>query len=567
MVTGSPSASADYLFHQEMDCKVYEYLGCQRVSDGFSFRIWLPNASGVCVVGDFYGWDEGIPMRYIAQAGIWECTVAPDGIRQGDKYKFKITHGDSTVYKADMFAFASECPPNTASLVCDLDEYVWRDEGWIRHRREIGKKFYSLPLNIYELDLATWRSRDDGGVMTYSEAARELAPYVKQMGYTHIQLLPIWRSHGDEVYECSMFAPTAQMGGHKDFMSFVDAMHEAGVGVLLDWSFSELEYNGIHNALGQPVESEATASCLVSNALFWVDKYHLDGLCVGDIGDLSQKQWKDFVELVADTVKCQHPDVLMISRRELDGVDLCFDGEWVEKTFDRAVTDPFLREYSVDDSGRERKNLVLPVSYDELTGGKKTFLDKMSGDYWQKFAGTRTFFGYMMTFPGKKLTFMGSDIGQFREWDGKNAMEWFLLDHDSHARLQRYIADLGQLYLRTPALWQQENVVEGISISSQCQTEQGVISYRRADDDGDEVIVVINFTPVAYENYKLGVPCGGEYREIFNSDDVCYGGSGVVNSEDIVSESASEGSNKNSIVIKVPPLATSILRCVRRTQF
>ena len=542
VATEMQTASAEYALHQGTNCKAYHHFGCQRVLGDFIFRVLSPDASRVCLVGDFCGWDEGLSMSLISEDGVWECAVRSDRIGYGDKYKFKIFYGDRVEYRADVFAFASECPPNTASLVCDLDRYVWRDKGWLSHRRMMAEQLHDLPLNIYELDLATWHCHSDGSVMSYREVAGELATYVKQMGYTHIQLLPVWRRD-----LCSAFAPDSRMGGHEDFMFFVDSMHEAGVGVLLDWSFTEAEIQYYSQQMGQPY--------FEANALFWVDRYHVDGLCVGG------ERWNDIAANVARAVRSQYPDVILICReKKTDGFDLCFDGAWADELYECATTDAFLREPSYKTSA-DLRGRVLPVSYEGLINGKRTFLDKMSGDYWQKFAGARAFLGYMMTVGGKKLTFMGSEIGQFKEWDGESAVEWFLLEHDSHARLQRYVADLGQLYLRTPALWQEQNGnADGMCVSHD-DTVQGIISYCRRDKDGNEVIVVINFTPVVYENYRLEVCCGGEYREIFNSDDISYGGSGVVNSETVSCDGDS------SIVIKVPPLAVSILRCVVRTRF
>ena len=585
------SASAEYLLHGGTDCRGYEYLGCHRLPDGYVFRVWAPNATRVFAVGDFCDWQEGIPMYQVTDGGIWECSAVGDRIQNGGIYKFRIVNSDRTVYKADPFAFASQCPPDTASVVCDLGEYKWRDEGWFAYRSGKAGKSCGEPFNAYEIHLPTWRRRDDGSAMNYRDIARELAPYVKQMGYTHVQLLPIWEScdkDGRGYEASSYFAPSARLGSPNDFMAFVDSMHEAGIGVLLDWTPTGVgrSESALCDFDGQPLYEKTDGSSdgefdldrrevrsfLLSNACFWLDRYHIDGLCIGDVGAESA----GFKRELAECLRREYSDVLLISRSATDGCelfDMCFDGDWAADAFERAETAPEFRSYHID---KQRASFntapsgkyVLPLSHDRLTCGNKTFLDKMSGDYWQKFASTRAFLGYMMTFPGKKLTFMGSEIGQFKEWDGESPVEWFLLDYDSHAELQRYVSDLGQLYLRTPALWQADSLRDGFSWlePDKNHKEQGIVSYCRSDSNGEEVIIVINFTPVAYENYRLGVPCGGEYREMFNSDDGRYGGSGVVNASALPSETRSSDCQENSIVMRVPPLAVSILKCVRRTQ-
>ena len=623
----SQSNAAEYFFHQGTNYKAYEYLGTHLEGENRTFRVWSPNAYAVSVVGDFCDWNEGIPMDMISDGGIWECSLNKGKVKNGDRYKYKIVGANGTHLKADPYGVCSEMPPNTASVICDIDGYKWRDSGWLAHRRTKAGKMYSEPMNIYEIHLGSWKRHDNGDFYTYAELASELAPYVKQMGYTHIELMPVAEhpfdgSWGYQV--CSYFSPTARYGTPKEFMAFVDSMHEAGIGVIVDWVPAHFpkDEHGLYEFDGQPlyeyqgrdriehdgwgtrrfdVGRNEVECFLVSNADFWLEKYHIDALRVDAVAsmiyldyDRMPGEWIPnvygdnrcleaiaFFRKLNSHIKGAFPDVLMIAEESTAwgnvttfdngglGFDMKWNMGWMNDTLSYAQIDPLFRKYdhekltfSLTYSFNEK--YVLPISHDEVVHGKKSLIDRMSGDYWQKFASTRAFMGYMMTHPGKKLMFMGGEIGQFREWDYEGQIEWFLLDYDSHAKLQRYVSELNHLYLRTPAMWQRDDTWDGFRWIDPNNRDQSVISYRRIDNSGKEIVVVINFTPVVYEDYRIGVGCEGIYKEIFNSDDERFGGSGVVNTTERRSEARAWNYCENSIVMRLPPLAISMFECVEK---
>ena len=623
------SNAAEYFFHQGTNYKAYQYLGSHSTDDGGRvFRVWAPNARSVALVGDFCDWNEGIPMEKTSDGGIWECTTEKGKVKNGDRYKYRIEGANGVHMKADPYGVSSELPPDTASVIYDIDGYEWRDSGWLAHRRTKAGKMYGEPMNIYEVHLGSWKRHDNGDYYTYAELASDLAPYVKQMGYTHIELMPVAEhpfdgSWGYQV--CSYFAPTSRYGTPKDFMAFVDSMHEAGIGVIVDWVPAHFpkDEHGLYEFDGQPlyeyqgqdriehsgwgtrrfdVGRNEVECFLVSNADFWLDKYHIDALRVDAVAsmiyldyDRMPGEWVPnvygdnrcleaiaFFRKLNSHIKGAFPDVLMIAEESTAwanvttfengglGFDMKWNMGWMNDTLSYAEVDPLFRKYehekmtfSLTYSFGEK--YILPISHDEVVHGKKSFLDRMSGDYWQKFASARAFMGYMMTHPGKKLMFMGGEIGQFREWDFEGQIEWFLLDYDSHAKFQRYAAELNHLYLRTPALWQRDDSWDGFQWIDPNNRDQSIISYRRIDNEGREIIVAINFTPVVYEDYRIGVPREGVYKEIFNSDDERFGGSGVINTTERKSEARSWNYCENSIVMRMPPLAISIFECVKKT--
>ncbi len=613
---------ASYLYHQGTNYEAYSYMGAHREGDVFAFRVWAPNAEQIFVVGDFNGWSHDAPMMRITEGGIWEALLPADRVKVGDLYKFKILRGGRELYKADPYAFAAECPPETASRICDIDTYTWRDEGWLAHRRSKTGQFYQEPMNVYEVHLGSWRRHEDGTPFTYAELATELATYVKQMGYTHIELMPVAEhpfdgSWGYQV--CSYYAPTARFGSPTDFMGFVDTMHEAGIGVILDWVPAHFpkDAHGLYEFDGQPlyeyqgwdriehkgwgtrrfdVGRNEVECFLVSNASFWFEKYHVDGLRVDAVAsmiyldyDKKPGEWVPnvygnnrcleaiaFFRKLNSHIKGKYPDVLMIAEEstawsnvttfENDGLgfDMKWNMGWMNDTLAYAETDPLFRKYvhekttfSLTYAFSER--YILPISHDEVVHGKKSFLDKMSGDYWQKFASARAFLGYLMTHPGKKLFFMGSEIGQFREWDFASQIEWFLLDYESHAKFQYYAATLNHFYLTSPALWQRDDSWDGFIWIDADDRDRSLLSYRRIDADGRELIIVLNFTPVTHEDFWLRVPTVGIYEELLNSDEERFGGSGVTN-EGLLEATVNPYCKEENIVrLRIPPLGMTIL--------
>ncbi len=618
---------APYLFHQGTNYYAQEYLGAHRTGGQMIFRVWAPGASSVFVIGDFNGWQEDTPMIRVTEGGVWEASMPESSVPAGCKYKFRVVSAAGTHDKADPYAQATECPPATASVIAKPDGYSWRDGSWMQYRRRAMKNFYSQPINIYELQIASWKRHEDGSYYSYSEIAPDIASYVKQMGYTHIELMPVMEypfdgSWGYQV--CSYFAPSARFGTPADFMGFIDTMHEAGVGVILDWVPAHFpkdehglyefdgsrlyEYQGDdrveHDGWGTrrfDVGRNEVESFLVSSAMFWLEHYHVDGLRVDAVAsmiyldyDKRPGEWIPnvygdnrcleaiaFFRKLNSCIKEKHPDVLMIAEEStawanvttFDGGGLGFDMKWnmgwMNDTLSYAQTDPVYRKYHHDKltfslTYAFSEKFVLPISHDEVVHGKKSFLDKMSGDYWQKFASARAFLAYMMTHPGKKLLFMGCEFGQFREWDYASGIEWFMLDYESHAKLQRYTAELNHFYLENPPLWECDDSWGGFQWIDADNRDQSIVSYRRIDRAGKELIVLINFTPVVRKKFLLGVPYSGVYEEIFNSDAVDFGGSGVCNPDALKTTGKAWNGCPDSLHLEVPPLGAVILRCRRK---
>jgi len=591
-------------FHQGTNYFAYEYMGVHKTDGMYSFRVWAPHADTVLLTGDFNGWKEDLPLSRADEYGIWEICLSEKEVRVGDKYKYRIYGGGQVHYKADPFAFQTECPPDTASVIPDNVEYAWRDQSWISFRRSETRRAYARPVNIYELHLGSWKRGEDGGFLNYTDIATELAPYVKQMGYTHIQIMPIteYPFDGSWGYQpCSYFAPTARYGSPTQFKELVDIMHEAGIGVILDWSpmcFPK-DRHGLFEFDGKPlyeylsdanindgkryfdISKGEVRSFLFSSAFYWIREFHVDALKVsyslkGKKYSVSAMYAEDakFLKMLNLCIKREFPDVFTISDGAAKwsdatsnsglGFDLVLNSEWTGRTFEYAALDPIYRKYHHQQmtspySSKTGEKCVLPITHNDVVVGKKSFLDKMSGDYWQKFANARAILGYMMTQPGKKLFFMGGELGHFREWDHDGEMEWFLLEYEAHAKFQRYVSELNYIYLSSRELW--ENDTEsGFYFIDKDNADQSVISYRRFANDGSEIQVVINFTPVVYEDYMLGVPQDGIYEEILNSDDERFGGGGVINSAPMRSQREPYHGLGYSLKLRIPPLGIVVLR-------
>ncbi len=623
------------LFSSGDEKRAQEWLGVHKEGGSYVFRVWAPSADGVFVVGSFNSWERTCPMTSLG--GVWEARLPLESARGGDIYKYLIINGEREIYKSDPYSFKMDSPPHCASVITDIDGYRWRDRGWMAQRRETAEMgIYSQPLNIYELHLGSWMRKKGGEWLSYGEIADELAPYVKQMGYTHVEMLPISEHpyYGSWGYQTGgYFAPTARYGDPKELMRFVDVMHRAGVGVILDWApahfpgdeFGLYDFDGSHlyesedeqkreNRVWGTVSFDwqrgEVVSFLISNALYWIEKYHIDGIRADAVSsmiyldyDKKEGEWTPnklgnnrcleaiaFLRKLNRTVKELYPSVIMIAEEssawrgvtsfEGDGLgfDLKWNMGWMNDTLTYAVTDfgeraakheklTFPLTYAFDES------FILPVSHDEVVHGKRSFLDKMPGDYWQKFAGARLFEALRMTSPGKKLSFMGSEIGQFREWDHDGETEWFLLDYETHDRHQLYLADLNNFYLAQPELWQVDSGWNGFRWIEPDDRDRSVISYRRIAENGNELLVVLNFLPRSYNEFFLPVRREGVYEEIFNSDNARYGGSGVVNTgAELMSRPnpcltlgrAAEEICPWVVRLRLPPLGAAILRLKRK---
>ena len=613
-----------YLFHQGTNFRSYELLGCHfnSATGAAVFRTWAPGAKAVNLVGDFNDWNENAcPMQRISDGGVWEAAI--DGVLPDQRYKYAIFSGrERTVLKSDPYAFYSETDSKTASIVYDLGGFEWTDEEWQESARKNPP--FDGPMNIYEVHLGSWMRATDGCPLSYTETAERLIPYVKEMNYTHIELLPVMEHpfSGSWGYQiCGFYAPTSRYGSPHDFMKFVDMCHNAGIGVILDWvpahfpkdEHGLIEFDGsfLYEAHGvSRIEHQEwgtrcfdygrteVQSFLVSNAVFWLETYHVDGLRVDAVSSMlyldygrEHDQWtpnthggNENLDAIAFLKKlntavfelCPHALMIaeestawpLVSKPAYDGglgFNFKWNMGWMNDMLEYVEVDPIFRKDIHDKVTFSffyafSENYILPLSHDEVVHGKKSLLNKMPGDYETKFAGLRVFLGYVMTHPGKKLTFMGAEFGQFREWDTDTGLDWLLLDYPMHSSHKRFVRDLGAFYLATPPLWEVDYSWEGFRWICDYDRDRNIISFMRTDKKGKSIVVLINFAPVTRYDYRIGVPDAGVYSEVFNSDLPEYGGWGNINGK-IKSDDIEMHGFKQSISLTAPPLAIVCFRC------
>ena len=597
----------------------YRFLGSFHVDDTVTFRVWAPAAQAVSVVGDFNGWNEkSHPMRMIG-GGIWETNIT--GLQEFTVYKYAITSYAGTVLKSDPYARHFETAPANASKIY-TSHYVWQDEEWRAAKAQ--QDLYASPVNIYEVHAGSWRRFDDGNPYDYRTLAKNLARYVKKMHYTHIELLPIteYPFEGSWGYQVSgYFAPTSRYGTPDDFKQFVDIMHQNGIGVILDWvpaHFPKDEFGlyrfdgtacyeyadprkGEHKEWGTAVfdfGKPQVMSFLISSAVYWVKEFHADGLRVDAVAsmlylDYARKdgEWvanryggRENLEAVAflqqanSAVFRADPNVLMIAEESTAwpmvtkpphdgglGFNFKWNMGWMNDMLRYLSLDPLFRK---DNHGcltfsffyAFSENFVLPISHDEVVHGKCSMIEKIPGEYEMKFATLRAFYAYMMAHPGKKLLFMGQEFAQFIEWDYQKQLDWFLLDYDLHAKMQTYVAQLNRFYLENPSLWEVDYSWEGFQWIANDDQAQSIIAFRRTDRSGQGVLVVCNFVPVARENYRIGVPKKGNYRRIFCSDSVKFGGVTESRRAGYPSEKVPMHGFENSIALELPAMSVSFYR-------
>jgi len=615
-----------YLLAEGTHVRAYEKLGARPITHGIRrgvhFAVWAPNARRVSVVGDFNGWDGRVhPMR-LRSSGYWEIFL-PD-LAAGDRYKFEVLGADGAVMlKADPCGRYFEVPPLTASVVWSSDAYEWRDEAWLAARPGLDR-WVGRPMSIYEVHLGSWRVSPEGRPLTYRELAAELVPYVKAMGFTHVELLPVMEhpftgSWGYQVI--GFFAPTSRFGPPEDFKFFIDACHQAGLGVILDWvpgHFPKDQHGlarfdgtaayehadprqGEHQDWGTLVFNygrNEVRTFLLSNALFWLEEFHLDGLRVDAVAsmlylDYSRQpgQWVPnryggrenleaiaFLEQLNVLVATECPGAAVFAEEStawpgvtrpvhLGGLGFTYKWNmgWMHDMLDYAAQDPVHRKwhhnrvtFSLMYAYSER--FVLPFSHDEVVHGKRSLLDKMPGDVWQRHATLRALYGYMFAHPGKKLLFMGGEIGQWREWNHDGELDWAVLGDAHHAGLQQWVKDLNHAYASAPALWQKDDAPEGFQWIDCQDHEHSILSLvRRGHDDTGHVVAVVNFTPVVRHGYRIGVPSAGPYRERLNSDAAVYGGSNVGNGGEVPTEPVPSHGFAHSMSLTVPPLGFLLL--------
>ncbi|MBR5441710.1 MAG: 1,4-alpha-glucan branching protein GlgB [Clostridia bacterium] len=611
-----------YVFHQGRNFKAQEFLGAHKVEEGkYVFRVWAPHAAAVYVVGDFNGWSEDAsPMYKLSDGGVWEAYV--EGVKNFHAYKYLVyTPEGFKNYKADPYAIHAETRPGTASKIFE-GSYKWRDSAWLKKRR--NSSVYKSPVNIYEVHLGSWRMFDDGNNMSYRHLAKELVSYVKDMGYTHVELMPVAEHPFDGSWGYQVtgyFAVTSRYGTPDDFKFFIDECHKAGIGVIVDWvpahfpkdahGLAEFdgeacyEYKdprkGEHLQWGTKIFDfgrNEVQSFLISNACFWFDEYHIDGLRVDAVASMlyldygrEDGQWianenggNENLEAVAfmknlnEAVFAQHGDVMMIAEEStawpMVSKPVFMGGLGYNFKWNMGWMNDILRYFSLDGIHKKynhdlitfsffyafSENFVLPISHDEVVHGKCSLINKIPGNYNEKFAGVRAFLGYMYAHPGKKLLFMGTEFGQFIEWDYKKGLDWILLNYEMHVLLQSYTRELNKFYKKNSPLWEIDYSWEGFKWIVSDDKDNSVIAFVRCNEAGEKLLAVCNFTPVARGSYKIGVPDAESYEIVFNSDSAKFGGTGEKLKKTYKVNKGMMHDFDNYIELSLPPMTTLYLK-------
>ncbi|MEQ8477007.1 1,4-alpha-glucan branching protein GlgB [Fulvivirga sp.] len=618
------------LFRGGKHFKLYEKLGsrCIKVgkTEGTYFAVWAPNAKEVSVIGDFNYWNgEGYELNSRwDSSGIWEGFVP--GVKNGAAYKYKIVSNEHgrLLEKGDPFAFKWETPPKTASIVWDL-KHTWKDKKWMSSRKK--NNALDSPYSVYEVHIGSWKRDHEHLSLSYNALADELVKYVKELGYTHVEFMPVMEHpfFGSWGYQVTgYFAPTSRFGDPQEFMHLVESFHNAGIGVILDWVPSHFpgDAHGIYDFDGTHLYEHAdprkgyhpdwssyifnygrneVRSFLISNALFWLDLYHADGLRVDAVAsmlylDYSRKEGEwipnehggrenleaiSFMKELNENVYKEFPDVQTIAEESTSfpmvskptfvgglGFGMKWMMGWMNDTLAYFQKDAFYRQYHQNDitfslAYAFTENFMLPLSHDEVVHGKGPLIGRMPGDEWQRFANLRLLYGWMYTHPGTKLLFMGGEIGQTSEWKHDNSVEWHLLDHPPHQGIKAMVTGINKLYTSEPAMYELGFSSDGFEWIELNDAQNSVLSYmRKGTKEKDTLIIVANFTPVVRENYRVGVSKAGAWKEIFNSDAAEYGGSGLLNKKAIKTAKTPYHGRDNSLQLNVPPLGISVLKKV-----
>ena len=621
-----------YLFHEGKNYYSYKFMGAHYVVKngipGIRFTTWAPNASSIYVIGDFSNFEcyEKYKMRKINSMGLWSIFIPKLYVNINYKYCITNKWGNKSVNKSDPYAIRSELRPNTASVVTKIENYLWKDKDWIKKRDKAN--VYESPINIYEVHLGSWKTKD-GEYLSYKDLSEELPNYLYEMGYTHVEIMPLIEHPLDASWGyqgIGYYSATSRYGTVEELKALVDALHQKGIGVILDWVPGHFcrDEHGLYNFDGGPtyeyeekwksdnkgwgtsnfdLGKPEVKSFLISNALFWLREFHIDGLRVDAVSNMiylnygrEEGEWipnihggsgsLEGIQFIKDlniAVFSEYPKVLMIAEESTSWPNICKPIEngglgfnfkwnmgWMNDTLDYIKLDPIYRKYNHNRLNfsmmyNYSENFVLPISHDEVVHGKKSLVDKMWGDYWNKFAGLRCYAAYMMGHPGKKLLFMGSEFGQFIEWREYESLEWKLIEQfDTHKKIQNYFKSLNHFYKENKALWELDYDVNGFSWIDADNADQSIITFiREGKKKEDTLLFICNFTPNVYYDFRLGVPYKADYKEIFNSDSFEYGGSNQVMDETLVAENYEYNNRKYSVKIKVPPMATLVLNIIK----
>lgn len=619
------------VFHTGDSVRAYDFLGAHLVhrndKNGVVFRVWAPTARSVSVAGDFNNWNNEANYMYNIGYGVWEVFV--EGVKQFCTYKYCIEseYGDRLM-KADPYAFHAQTRPGQASVVYNIESYSWNDSEWFNKRKE--NNISSSPMNIYEIHAGSWRKYPDGNFFNYQKLADELIPYLKEMHYTHVQLMPIMEHPYDGSWgfqTTGYYAPTSRYGTPSDFMAFVDKLHGEGIGVILDWVPSNFPTDdfGLARFDGSPLyesndpktsKRDSWGTCLfnyarfevtsflVSCAMFWLDKYHIDGLRIGALSSMlyldygkTEGEWEpnkfggkenldavDFVKRLNTAVHMYHPDVMMFAEENTSwpklthkiedgglGFDFKWNMGWMNDMLHYMSLNSMWRPFNHDSLTFSfyyafSEKFLLPISHDEVSHGKGSLIKQMPGKCDEQFAGVRAFITYMYAHPGKKLVFMGTEIGQFDEWNHEEAIQWDLLEFEKHKKLRTFFKELNKFYLDCKPLYELDTVWKGFDWIHHDDYTNSVIAFKRTDKNGDEIVSVCNFQPIRRDEYCIGVPKYGLYDEVFNSDEERFGGSGVVNGNNIKTEVMKIHGFDQGLSLTLPPLSVIYLRCAKELE-
>ena len=621
-MTASQTDFPLHLFHHGENFKAYELMGAhpakQGKKKGYVFRVWAPRATSVSIVGDFNEWNpQANPMNRMIDGETFELFIP--ALKEFDSYKYCITTADGrTLFKADPFAFHAETPNakiSNASKLFNLTDFAWTDKEYLDKRNRTN--IYTAPMNIYEVNLLSWRLREDGSYYTYRELAKDLVSYVVKMGYTHVEFMPVTEHPFDGSWGYQVtgyYAVTSRLGTPHDFMYLVNAFHRAGIGVILDWvpahfpkdAFGLYEFDGqclYESSQWDRMENKGwgtrrfdygrneVISFLISSAIFFFEKFHIDGLRVDAVAsmlyldyDKQPGEWVPniygenknleavaFLRRLNEAVFERFPSALMIAEESTAwhmitkptsvgglGFNFKWNMGWMNDVLSYVETNPIFRQHQHDKLTFPMmyafsENYVLPISHDEVVHGKASLIGKMPGTYEEKFAGVRAFMGYMMSHPGKKLNFMGAEFGQFKEWNYKEGLEFFLKLYPLHEKLSIFTKELNLLYKTTPALYEIEDSWDGYEWLAADDSNRNFIAYQRKDRAGNTIIAMINFSGSDYKNYRLGLP-KGSYKVVFNSDSVKYGGSGAMRKHIFHTTKTFSHGKENSILFDLPKL-------------